>query len=161
MTALLCAVLGGIASYLAFGLDDVWWLAWFAAAPTLWLAYGEARDWVVFTVAFFATAMGMIYFYQAYGTMMLFGGTALLVSNALAGALTMLFVRRAFRRFVPHGGLVGISHALDCFRIHRRLGLSPRRLGSMGLYSSRLARRYSACGDHGCLRDYVPDLPIC
>jgi apolipoprotein N-acyltransferase len=106
MIALLCAALGGIASYLAFGLDDVWWLAWFAAAPILWLAYGEARGWVVFAAAFFATAIGMIYFYQAYGTMMLLGGTVLLVCNALAGALTMLLARRAFRRLPPTATLL-------------------------------------------------------
>jgi apolipoprotein N-acyltransferase len=98
MIALLCAVLGGAMSYLAFGLDNVWWLAWFAPVPILWLAYGEARGWMVFVAAFFSTAMGMIYFYQAYGAMLLFDGSVLLVGNGLAAALTMLLARLAWRR---------------------------------------------------------------
>ena len=37
MTALLCALLSGAMFYLSQGADDVWWLAWFAPAPLLWL----------------------------------------------------------------------------------------------------------------------------
>ena len=33
MTALLCALLGGAMFYFSQGLDDVWWLTWFAPAP--------------------------------------------------------------------------------------------------------------------------------
>ena len=45
MIVLLCAALSGAMFYLSQGLDDVWWLTWFAAVPLLWLAYGPAKRW--------------------------------------------------------------------------------------------------------------------
>ncbi len=66
MTALLCAVLSGAMFYLSQGLDDVWWLAWFAPAPLLWCAYGESKGWQLFLAAVAAYACGQLYMAQSY-----------------------------------------------------------------------------------------------
>jgi apolipoprotein N-acyltransferase len=66
MIALLCAALSGAMFYFSQGLDDVWWLAWFAPAPLLWLAYGPAKRWQVFAASVAAFASGQIYMLQAY-----------------------------------------------------------------------------------------------
>ena len=60
MSILLCAALSGAMFYLSQGTDDVWWLAWFAAVPLLWLAYGSARRWYVFAASLAANACGQV-----------------------------------------------------------------------------------------------------
>jgi apolipoprotein N-acyltransferase len=67
MIVLLCTLASGAMFYLSQGLDDVWWLAWFAPAPLLWLAYGECRSLKLFAASFLAFAAGQIYMIQAYG----------------------------------------------------------------------------------------------
>ena len=42
MTAIVCALLSGLAFYLSIGLGQDWALAWIAPIPVLWLAFGEA-----------------------------------------------------------------------------------------------------------------------
>lgn len=39
MITFACALISAVMFYLAFGISDVWYLAWFACAPVLWLAY--------------------------------------------------------------------------------------------------------------------------
>jgi hypothetical protein len=41
LIAILCAAASAIAFILALGTTDVWPLAWIAAAPVLWLAFGN------------------------------------------------------------------------------------------------------------------------
>jgi apolipoprotein N-acyltransferase len=105
MIAVLCALLGGAMFYLSQGIDNVWWLAWFAPAPLLWLAYGQAIAWQVFLAALVASAAGQIYMLLCYGPMlivtvlsMMFGGGAL-----FAGAI--LLSRRVWRTLPPAAAL--------------------------------------------------------
>ena len=71
MIVFLCAALSGAMFYLSQGIDNVWALAWLAPAPLLWLAYGEARGGQLFVASLVAYAAGQIYFFQAYGTLLL------------------------------------------------------------------------------------------
>ena len=112
MTALLCAVLGGAMFYLSQGTDDVWWLAWFAAAPLLWLAYGPARRWHVFAASLAANACGQIYMIQTYGdvmpvpaiVVMMFGWAALF-------AAAVLFAQAVWQRLSPAAVLLAFPAA--------------------------------------------------
>jgi apolipoprotein N-acyltransferase len=97
MITLICAVLSGGMFYLAYGLDDVWQLAWIAPLPLLWLAYGDAPRWQIVAAGFFASAMGTIYFFQAYGTYVLIDGIVILIVNGLLLAATVLLSGIAYR----------------------------------------------------------------
>lgn len=101
MIALACALLGGAMFYLAQGLNDIWPLAWIAPVPLLWLAYGRVPAWQLFAAAFFAGAMGMVYFYQAYGAMLVVGGTIILIVNGALLGTVLLLMRAAWRRLPP------------------------------------------------------------
>jgi len=102
MIALLCAVFSGVMFYLSQGVDDVWWLAWIAPAPLLWLAYGEMNRWRVFVAALSAYACGQIYVVQTYGgampvlamAVMMFGWGALF-------ATAILFAQVGWQRLSP------------------------------------------------------------
>lgn len=102
MTALLCAALSGAMFYFSQGLDDVWWLAWFAPMPLLWLAYGETRLWHLRLAAVAAFACGQIYMVQSYWGMlppiglflMMFGMGALF-------ARTIQFAQQCWRKLPP------------------------------------------------------------
>jgi len=63
---LICTLASGLMFYLSQGTHDVWWQAWFAPLPILWLAYGPARDRVVAAAAFFAFALGQLYMAEMY-----------------------------------------------------------------------------------------------
>lgn len=67
MIALAAALLSALFFYLSQGLNDVWWLAWFAPAPVLWLAYGKTPLWQVIAATVFAFLCGQIYAVQCYG----------------------------------------------------------------------------------------------
>jgi hypothetical protein len=58
MIPLFCALLSAVGFYFSLGLGDLWWLAWFAAVPVLWLAFGETKGWHVFLASFVAMALG-------------------------------------------------------------------------------------------------------
>ena len=91
MTTLLCALLSGVMFYFSQGQDDVWWLAWFAPVPLLWLAYGPINRWQVFFASLAANACGQIYVVQTYGgampvaamAVMMFGWAALFAAAIL------------------------------------------------------------------------------
>jgi len=107
MTALLCAVLGGVMFYLSQGQDDVWWLTWFAAVPLLWLAYGPAKRWHVFVAALAANACGQIYVVQTYGDAMPLAAMAVMVFGwgaLFAGAI--LFAQTVWQRLSPPAALL-------------------------------------------------------
>lgn len=112
MTALLCAILGGVMFYLSQGQADVWWLTWFAPVPLLWLAYGRAKRWQVFAASLAADACGQIYIVQTYGdamplvamAVMMFGWGALF-------AATILFAQAAWQRLSPPVALLAFPAA--------------------------------------------------
>jgi len=92
MIPLISALLSGLCFYLSMGLDNVWWLAWFAPAPLLWLAYGKAPLWQVILAATFAILCGQIYALQCYAMLppmlilIVIGPTVLLFDAAVVMA---------------------------------------------------------------------------
>lgn len=104
MTALLCALISGGLFYSAYGLDNAWILAWFAPVPLLWLAYGNSSRWQVAAATFFASAMGMAYFFQAYGTYLLTDGIMILIGNGILLAAAVLLSARV-KRALPKAAL--------------------------------------------------------
>jgi apolipoprotein N-acyltransferase len=95
MNALFCAALSGAMFYVSQGLDDVWWLAWFAPAPLLWLAYSETRRWHLRLAAVAAFACGQIYMVQSYWGMLPPIGLVLMMFGM--GALFAAAIRLAQR----------------------------------------------------------------
>lgn len=55
MIAILVALASGVMFYLSQGVDNVWYLAWFAPVPLLWLAYGEKPIWQVMAASVVAS----------------------------------------------------------------------------------------------------------
>lgn len=112
MTALLCAALSGVMFYLSQGLDDVWWLAWIAPVPLLWLAYGEARLWHLRLAAVAAFACGQIYMVQSYWGILPPVGIALMMFGMGAlFAVTIRFAQRCWQRLPPLAVLVAFPAA--------------------------------------------------
>ena len=112
MTALLCAVLGGVMFYLSQGADDVWWLSWFAAVPLLWLAYGPAKRWHVFAASLAANACGQIYVVQTYGNVMPVPAMAVMVFGwAALFAAAILFARAVWQKVSPVAALLAFPAA--------------------------------------------------
>jgi apolipoprotein N-acyltransferase len=67
MTAIVCALLSAVSFYFSLGLGNQWWLAWLAPIPVLWLAFGEAKGWHVFSACWAAMALGGTSVLRAYG----------------------------------------------------------------------------------------------
>jgi apolipoprotein N-acyltransferase len=65
MIVMLCALLSGALFYLSQGPADLWYLAWLAPAPVLWLAYGDApnRQLIFAALAAFVIGQCYIFFY--------------------------------------------------------------------------------------------------
>src|SRR5262245_52677227 len=104
--ALMCTLASGLMFYLSQGTHDVWWQAWFAPLPILWLAYGPARSPVVAAAAFVAFAAGQLYLVEVYiGQMPV---TFLVGWPLTLGALftiAILGTRFAQHRLPPFAGL--------------------------------------------------------
>ena len=66
MKVLIAALLSCAMFYLSQGLDDAWYLAWFAATPLLWLAYGNTPFWQVIAACTAAIVASSIYILQCY-----------------------------------------------------------------------------------------------
>ena len=65
MIVVLCAALSGAMFYLSQGPADLWYLAWLAPTPVLWLAYGDApnRQLTIAALAAFVIGQCYIFFY--------------------------------------------------------------------------------------------------
>jgi apolipoprotein N-acyltransferase len=112
MTALLCAALSGAMFYLSQGADDVWWLAWFAAVPLLWLAYGLSRRWLVLAASLGANACGQIYVVQTYGEVMPALAMAVMVFGwAALFAAAVLFAQAIWQKLSPPAALLAFPVA--------------------------------------------------
>ena len=106
MIVAVLALFSGAMFYLSQGLDDVWPLAWIAAAPLLWLAYGNCARWQLFAAGVCAFSLGQAYLIQCYPELgwivlrvavlpcLLFG--AVLLFARLAGKLSSLAALFAF-----------------------------------------------------------------
>ena len=104
--ALICTLAAGLMFYLSQGTHDVWWQAWFAPLPILWLAYGPARTPIVAAAAFVAFAMGQLYLAECYwGQLPLsFMATWLVIFGALF-TVAILAARLMQRRLQPWAAL--------------------------------------------------------
>ena len=104
MIALLCAVLSAAMFYFSQGVDNVWWLTWFAPVPILWLAYGETKKWQLFAAAFVAFAAGEIWS-TGYGTILIVTEIAFIFGGGLLFAAIIMCVGR-LRRILPSYALL-------------------------------------------------------
>ncbi len=112
MTALLCAALSGVMFYLSQGADDVWWLAWFAAVPLLWLAYGPIKRRHLFAAALGANACGQIYIVQTYGEVMPVAAIVVMMFGwAALFAAAVLFAQMVWQRLSPAATLLAFPAA--------------------------------------------------
>jgi apolipoprotein N-acyltransferase len=110
--ALLCAVMSGAMFYLSQGADDVWWLAWFAAVPLLWLAYSPTKRWQVFVAALAANACGQIYIVQTYSDVMPVVAMAVMMFGwGTLFATAILFARAIWQRLSPTATLLAFPAA--------------------------------------------------
>ena len=104
--AWVCTLAAGLMFYLSQGPHDVWWQAWFAPLPILWLAYGPARMPLVAAAAFLAFALGQLYMAEMYSGQM---PLSLLIGwPVIFGALfavAILAARFAQRRLPPFAAL--------------------------------------------------------
>ena len=58
MAVVVCALLSAAAFFFSIGMGEIWWLAWLAPIPVLWLAFGNSKLWQVFVAAWAAYALG-------------------------------------------------------------------------------------------------------
>lgn len=107
MKAIVCTLLSGAAFYFSIGLGEVWPLAWIAATPLLWLAFGEARLAAAVCAAFAAYAIGGANFLPAYASIMPVPILVIaIVGPALLFALAVLGARWAYRAFGAAAGVI-------------------------------------------------------
>lgn len=103
MNTIICAALGASAFFFSAGLGEAWPAAWVAAAPLLWLAYGDEPRWQVALASFAAFAIGQLNLLEAYAQyiplLLLVGLFA--VAPAAIFAAAILFARFAERRLPP------------------------------------------------------------
>lgn len=100
MIAIACALLSAIGFYFSEGLGDQWWLAWLAPIPVLWFAFGPAKYWQSFLVAFFAYALGATSLIRAYGGLMPLPVMILILSGpAAAFAFPVIAAKRVQQSF--------------------------------------------------------------
>jgi apolipoprotein N-acyltransferase len=95
MKPIVAALLSGALLYLSQGLSDMWFLAWLALMPLLWVAYSNAPIWQLVLTAMSAWLAGQFYAFQCYGSV-----SPLLILSGLL-PLTILFpLALVFARFV-------------------------------------------------------------
>lgn len=110
MTALASALLSAAGIYFSFGLGDQWWLAWFALAPVLWLAFGETRRWIAFVASFAAYALGGTHALAAYGGIFPLPVMALILFGpALLFGASVMGARFVARRTGPVAGILAFA----------------------------------------------------
>jgi apolipoprotein N-acyltransferase len=105
--AVVAAALSGACFYFSNGVGEVWAVAWIAALPILWLAYGNVRAGLVIIAAFVAYGAGQANVVMALWKVLPF--VALLVVLILPSALfalTALFARFAARRLKPYAAVL-------------------------------------------------------
>jgi apolipoprotein N-acyltransferase len=106
MIVLLCAFLSGGMFYLAQGLNNIWLLAWSAAVPLLWLAYGSTPRWQLYLASVGAFAWGQVYLLQCYGGFSIPLALRVAVIPCILFGAAILFAREAQRRIRPAIALI-------------------------------------------------------
>lgn len=110
MTAILCALLSGVLFFFSTNLGETWPLAWIAAAPVLWLAFGEEKSWKVALASGAAVAIGAANLLNAYAGLFPWQAFAVIfiVPPALF-ALIVLGARLVQRRVHPLAGMIAFA----------------------------------------------------
>lgn len=116
MIAIVCALLSGVMFYLSQGMADLWWLAWIAPTPVLWLAYGDTRWWMTALTSVGAFALGQFFLFQCYARFMgtLVIGAQILIL-ALLFAATVLFARAIYTRLGAIAALIAFPALWTAF----------------------------------------------
>jgi apolipoprotein N-acyltransferase len=110
MTPIACALLSAAGFYFAFGMGEHWWLAWFAAVPILWLAFGGTKPWTVFLAAWASSALGACSILRAYAGLLPSSVLAVaILAPSLLFALSIVGARRVERRLGAVAGLFAFA----------------------------------------------------
>jgi apolipoprotein N-acyltransferase len=116
MTAFGCALLSAIGFYFSSGLGIQWWLAWLAPIPILWLAFGDARSWPVFTASLVAMALGASSILRAYGGSLPVSVLVLAIgAPSLTFALCVMRARRVKYAFGPVAAMFAFATLRTAF----------------------------------------------
>jgi apolipoprotein N-acyltransferase len=104
---LLAALASAAMFYLSQGIANVWWLAWFAPAPLLWLAYGQTPKGRLFAAALAAFAAGQAYMLQCYGMELLGSSLAMMLGGGVLFGGAVLWSQRIWRTLPSAASLPG------------------------------------------------------
>jgi apolipoprotein N-acyltransferase len=110
MIAVFCVLLSAAGFYLSFGLGDLWWLAWVAPVPVLWLVFGGGKPWSVFFAAFAACALGATSILRAYAGLLPAPVLVLAIGTpALTFAVSVMGARRVQRALGPMAAMLAFA----------------------------------------------------
>jgi len=116
MVALLCLLASALGFYFSVGLGDLWWLAWLAPVPVLWLAFGPVRGGTAFFCAFAAAALGTCSILRAYAGFLPVAVLALaIVAPGLTFALSASGARYVARRTGPVAAMFAFAAIWTAF----------------------------------------------
>jgi apolipoprotein N-acyltransferase len=137
MVVVLCALASGAGFYFSTGLGAIWFLAWLAPIPVLWLAYGETSGWKIGLAAWSAGAIGALNLLPAYFGLLPTAALAMgIVVTGLVFALPVMGARFVAKRLTPISGVFAFAAlwtALDY-------------LASLGANGAALSPAYSQVG---------------
>ena len=98
MRSVAAALISGVLLYVSQGLSDMWFFAWFALIPLVWLAYSDAPTWQLIVASMSAWLAGQIYAFQCYAAvspLLILSG---LLPLTILFPLALIFARLAQRR---------------------------------------------------------------
>lgn len=110
MVVVICTLLSGAAFFLSIGMGEVWWLAWLAPIPALWLAFGDTRLRQVLVASWAAYALGATNILQPYGGLLPLSVLVLsLTVPSFLFALAVIGARFVGRRVSPLSGVLAFA----------------------------------------------------
>ena len=116
MVAVICALLSGGAFFLSIGMGEIWWLAWLAPIPVLWLAFGESKLWQVLVAAWAAYALGATNILGPYGGILPLSVLVLsLTVPSFLFALAVIGARFVQRRVSPISSILAFAALWTAF----------------------------------------------
>ncbi|HLJ52296.1 MAG TPA: nitrilase-related carbon-nitrogen hydrolase [Rhizomicrobium sp.] len=116
MVVVICALLSAAAFFFSIGMGEIWWLAWLAPIPVLWLAFGDTKLWQVLVAAWAAYALGATNILQPYGGLLPLSVLVLsLTVPSFLFALSVLGARFVARRLTPIAGVFAFATLWTAF----------------------------------------------
>jgi apolipoprotein N-acyltransferase len=110
MVAVICALLSAAAFYFSIGMGEIWWLAWLAPIPVLWLAFGETKGWQVLVASWAAYALGATNILGPYAGVLPLSVIVLSLSvPSFFFALSVLGARLVARHLAPIAGILAFA----------------------------------------------------